>query len=196
MRIIRSIFLCLSEREIPLKRSFVLSGPKHTVSYQFGYFKAQPIFFSFDTYQIGLQPEWFCHAYYVYFVTMLDDDRRMVYVGMTGDRKHWMARSPFYRMAGHFNQLSASTENQVIKGIREYCNIDDIDQAGLVRKLEELKITYHAYPLAPFEFGVSKEEHTPLRIAAACSTTAFSSFIHAIRGRAWSIKARIASRFG
>jgi hypothetical protein len=112
---------------------------------------------------IEIKPEWFRHAYYVYFVTMLGDDRRMVYVGMTGDRKHRMARSPFYRMAGHFNQLSASTENQVIKGIREYCNIDDIDQAGLVRKLEQLKITYHAYPLALFEFGVLKEEHTPLR---------------------------------
>jgi hypothetical protein len=87
----------------------------------------------------------------------------MVYVGMTGDRKHPMARSPFYRMAGHFNQLSASTENQIIKGIREHCDISDKDQAGLVAKLEQLIITYHAYPLTPFEFGVSKEEHTPLR---------------------------------
>jgi hypothetical protein len=85
---------------------------------------------------IEIQPEWFRHAYYVYFVTLLDDDRRMVYVGMTGDRKHRMARSPFYRMAGHFNQLSTSTENQIIKGIREHCDISDKDQAGLVAKLE------------------------------------------------------------
>lgn len=112
---------------------------------------------------IEINPEWFRHAYYVYFVTLLGDDRKMVYVGMTGDRKHRIARSPFYRMAGHFNQLSASTENQIIKGIRSAYNIDDQDQTGLVKKLERLKITYHAYPLSPFEFGVSKEIHKAYR---------------------------------
>ncbi|MBC6995898.1 hypothetical protein QWY85_17220 [Neolewinella lacunae] len=111
---------------------------------------------------IELQQEWFRHAYYVYFVTILDQDRRLVYVGMTGDRKHTMARSPFYRMAGHFNQLT-STENQIIKGIRKHCAIAVGDQAGLVAKLKELKITYHAYPLYEFEFNGSAEDHQKQR---------------------------------
>lgn len=114
---------------------------------------------------IELKKEWFRHAYYVYFVSMLDEAHHMVYVGMTGDRAHLMARSPFYRMSGHFNQ-STATDNQLIAGLRDEYGITQSDKAAMTAKLESLKITYHAYPLSPFDFKLEREDHAELRVFA------------------------------
>lgn len=112
---------------------------------------------------IKLEKEWFRHAYYVYFVSIVKDENKMLYIGMTGDRKHKTARSPFYRMAGHFSQLSSSSENQVIKGLRKIYNIDTTNQQELVELLESCQIIYHAYPLSEFKFNIDKSEHTERR---------------------------------
>ena len=114
--------------------------------------------------EMKLKSEWFRHAYYVYLVSVVDarEGRRFIYVGQTGDRAHLMARSPFYRMSGHFQQ-GRSTQNQVVKGLRDRYEIDDLDQKRLVAKLLDMDIAYRAYPLAEFEFGVSREKHQELR---------------------------------
>lgn len=66
---------------------------------------------------ISFKPEWFQSGYYVYVLTVKHEDKgTFYYVGQTGDRKHNSARSPFYRLMGHFSPYK-STDNQLVKGI-------------------------------------------------------------------------------
>ncbi len=96
---------------------------------------------------IDLKPEWFKMGYYVYVVAMKFKKENYFYIGMTGDRKHKTARSPFYRMSGHFSLLESSTQNQVIKGIRRNFEVGtDIEKI-----LGEMKFTYYAYMITPFD---------------------------------------------
>jgi len=83
---------------------------------------------------ITLEPVWFEMGYYVYIVMMRRDKEKYFYVGMTGDRQHETARSPFYRMAGHFSRLASSTQNQVIKALKNYWPKEDLD--SLLLKVE------------------------------------------------------------
>jgi hypothetical protein len=89
---------------------------------------------------IELKPEWFKPGYYVYVVVIIYRQWQYYYVGMTGDRKYEVARSPFYRMNGHFNQLESSTQNQILKGLKEKTGGIDIDVV-----LSETKFTYYCY---------------------------------------------------
>lgn len=95
---------------------------------------------------IELKPEWFKSGYYVYIVAIEYQAYKYFYVGMTGDRKYATARSPFYRMGGHFTQLESSTQNQIIKGLRKRLNVRDIDAALL-----EIKFTYYCYLIDEFD---------------------------------------------
>ena len=111
---------------------------------------------------IELDPSWFKHAYYVYLVAIERVEGNLLYIGMTGDRKHKMARSPFYRMAGHF-KLTQSTENQIVKGLRKHYGVADDEQERLVEILVSSKIAYYAYPLAKFSFDIVEADHKELR---------------------------------
>lgn len=118
-----------------------LSGNKLKIKW----FGAQPLLISPPTI-IELQPEWFKMGYYVYIVVIDHSKERYFYVGMTGDRKYQTARSPFYRMAGHFNQLESSTQNQIIKGLKNKLNISDIENA-----LPKMRFTYYSYLIESFD---------------------------------------------
>lgn len=94
---------------------------------------------------IKLRSEWFEMGYYVYVVIMQRGYHKLFYVGMTGDRKHETARSPFYRMSGHFSLLEKSTQNHVIQALRHRWpekNIQDL--------LLDTSFSYYAYKMIPF----------------------------------------------
>lgn len=95
---------------------------------------------------IELKPEWFKSGYYVYIVVIEYEQQKYFYIGMTGDRKYQTARSPFYRMGGHFNQLESSTQNQIVKGIRKKLGIADVEAV-----LTEMKFTYYCYLIEAFD---------------------------------------------
>ena len=109
------------------------------------WFDAEPLYIS-DPTIIELKPEWFRMGYYVYIVVIVYKNKRYYYVGMTGDRKHKVARSPFYRMGGHFSQLKSSTQNQIIRGLKSKVGIQNVEQA-----LTEIKFTYYSYLIEPFD---------------------------------------------
>lgn len=70
--------------------------------------------------EISFNPEWFNSGYFVYVIIINHTDKgTYYYVGQTGDRKHQSARSPFYRMMGHYNtyNLGSGTDSQLIKGL-------------------------------------------------------------------------------
>ncbi len=103
---------------------------------------------------ISLKSEWFKMGYYVYVVVMTYRKQRYFYIGMTGDRKHITARSPFYRMSGHF-MLGKSTQNQIIKGLRKQLGIEEITDTLLC----EVEFTYYAYLLNEFDKTDEKGHH-------------------------------------
>jgi hypothetical protein len=70
--------------------------------------------------EISFNPEWFKSGYYIYVLTVVHKTKgTYYYIGQTGDRKHIAARSPFYRLTGHFSSynLKSGTDNQLVKGL-------------------------------------------------------------------------------
>lgn len=70
--------------------------------------------------EINFNPEWFQSGYYVYVLKISHSSKgNFYYVGQTGDRKHVSARSPFYRLIGHFNtyNLRKGTDAQLVQGL-------------------------------------------------------------------------------
>ncbi len=102
-----------------------------------------------------LEPEWFKMGYYVYVVLIRFKGRKYYYIGMTGDRKHITARSPFYRMGGHF-MLGKSTQNQIIKGIESKLKFNVKEDSNI---LCEMNFTYYAWLIKDFMKNISKEDH-------------------------------------
>lgn len=95
-----------------------------------------------------LDPLWFVMGYYVYVVVMKYEGSNRFYIGMIGDRKHLTARSPFYRMTGHF-MLGGSTQNQIIKGIKAHLNIAEVTDKVLC----QIQFIYYAWLLQDFIKG-------------------------------------------
>ena len=108
---------------------------------------------------IPLQSNWFENGYYVYTVVINYQNENYFYIGMTGDRKHVIARSPFYRMSGHF-QLGKSTQNQIIKGIERVFSVSAKDD----NVLTAMNFTYYAWKIKPFVNSITSEEHHLNRI--------------------------------
>lgn len=108
--------------------------------------------------EIVLRREWFEMGYYVYVVVIRDKDKRYFYVGMTGDRNYTTARSPFYRMSGHFAQSSTSTQNQILESLKVIFPIDGVDFA-----LQNVDIVYYAYQMAVWNKHDSKLRHNQKR---------------------------------
>jgi len=70
--------------------------------------------------EISFNSEWFQSGYYVYVISITHRTKgKFYYIGQTGDRKHVSARSPFYRLMGHYNpyNLNNNTDSQLIKGL-------------------------------------------------------------------------------
>ena len=107
-----------------------------------------------------LQPGWFQMGYYVYVVLIRYKGKRYYYIGMTGDRNHLTARSPFYRMSGHFI-IGNSTQNQTIRGIEAKIGIKVKDN---YQALCDMKFTYYSWMVRPFQQGVDKEIHQSNRV--------------------------------
>lgn len=114
-----------------------------------------------DPIVIPLKGQWFENGYYVYVVVTDFQNEKYFYVGMTGDRKHIMARSPFYRMSGHF-QLRNSTQNQIIKGIERVLGISGSNN----EVIKTMDFTYYAWKLRDFYPEINSELHHSNRIVA------------------------------
>lgn len=97
-----------------------------------------------------LNPDWFQSGYYVYVVTIQYKRKNYFYIGMTGDRHHLTARSPFYRMNGHFIR-GKSTQNQIVKGIEDKLGLEVTDEL-----LSQMRFIYSAWLLHPF---LANDEH-------------------------------------
>lgn len=78
--------------------------------------------------EISFNADWFKSGYYIYILTIEHKEKGIFYyVGQTGDRKHVAARSPFYRLMGHFNtyNIKSGTDNQLVKGLIDNNLIDE-----------------------------------------------------------------------
>lgn len=125
---------------------------------------------------LQLEGDLFQSAYSVYVVDINHKkEGRFFYIGQTGDSHYLMARSPFYRMGGHF-EYRASTQNQIFKGIGNYLDVElegpenELEnekeertrrvRAAIEAFLVECTVTYHIFPVAPFSYeNEDKELH-------------------------------------
>jgi len=110
-----------------------------------------------DPIEICLKPEWFKMGYYVYVVVIKSKGGMYFYVGMTGDRKHKIARSPFYRMSGHF-MLGKSTQNQIIKGLKNFQK-KKITSDSLCK----MEFTYYNYLIHSYKENIKEKTHHKCR---------------------------------
>ena len=70
--------------------------------------------------EIVFNAEWFQSGYFVYVLTIKHQTKGVFYyIGQTGDRNHEAARSPFYRLMGHYSPY-AGTDAQLVKGLRKH----------------------------------------------------------------------------
>ncbi len=124
--------------------------------------------------EIKLKPEWFKMGYYVYVVVIDYKNEKHFYVGMTGDKAYPTARSPFYRMSGHFSLADSSTQNQIIKGLKNKFNID---KKMLDKALQEMQITYYAWLLNEFD----EDDHHGHRLKRICAEKTESALIQKMK---------------
>ena len=132
------------------------------------WFGAEPFIISEPTI-IELQPEWFKMGYYVYIVVIEYKAKKYFYVGMTGDRKYETARSPFYRMGGHFSQIKSSTQNQVIKGLQNILGITNVESA-----LPDMRFTYYSYLIDSFDRNDTSNHHVKRKKAEQIESSLIS----------------------
>jgi len=71
--------------------------------------------------EIRFNSEWFKSGYYVYVISITHISKGIFYyIGQTGDRNNKSARSPFYRLMGHYNAYGLNhfgTDAQLVKGL-------------------------------------------------------------------------------
>lgn len=80
----------------------------------------------------------------VYVQEVLHNDQALgYYVGMTGDNHYPSARSPFHRLAGHFDRASRSTQRQLGKAIDALLVAHNLD-------LPDITLRMHYYPISGF----------------------------------------------
>jgi hypothetical protein len=81
----------------------------------------------------------------VYVQEVLHDENSLgYYVGMTGDNHYPSARSPFHRLAGHFDRAARSTQRQLGRAIDALLTTHGLD-------LSDLTLRMHYYPISGFE---------------------------------------------
>ena len=96
-------------------------------------------------------------SYFVYVACIKYGKKTFLYIGQTGDNKHQTARGPFYRIAGHLSKLKNSNQNQIIKGLRKYLEIDNNEY--LEEVLTKVDINYTFWKINSFDYNDNKEQH-------------------------------------
>lgn len=142
---------------------------------------------------IHLKPDWFEEGYYVYVYILQKANRKFYYVGMTGDRKYQTARSPFYRMCGHFSKLNSSNENQIIKGIKEKFSF----KGEVSDLLPKIKMSVHFFKLRDkinSKRRDDKKKHGENRKYAEMIESVIIQKIRKVRGVESVINKRISSK--
>lgn len=88
---------------------------------------------------------------YVHEILNVQNQAIAYYIGMTGDNHYPSARSPFHRLAGHFDRSGGSTQRQLGNALES--------QLGS-HALEDLTIKMHYYHItgfAPIEGATNKK---------------------------------------
>jgi hypothetical protein len=78
----------------------------------------------------------------IYLFEIQSESEKFFYIGMTGDNYYPSARSAIYRLSGHFEKHSRSTQNQLRKALNEKINIADFSK---------ITIKMHHFPIAGYE---------------------------------------------
>jgi hypothetical protein len=119
--------------------------------------------------KIQLQGSYFKSSFSVYVVEIKNKQfGRLFYVGQTGDAKHFTARSPFYRMGGHF-EYSTSTQNQIFKGVSKKLGLAQASDNREIRKKVEAfllasEVNYYVFPVKEFSYdNEDKSKHNSKR---------------------------------
>lgn len=120
---------------------------------------------------IRFDANWFKANYYVYVIVVKHNNQSYYYVGQTGDRKYTAARSPFYRLWGHYNPYNSKkgTDSQLIKNLfskgilkdKNGCSRRQIIDEAIYHKI--ISIDTHFYPIAVLE-TTAKNDHLQKRI--------------------------------
>lgn len=137
-----------------------------------------------DKLQINFNASWFKSRYYVYVITVVHGHKIYYYVGQTGDRKYTTARSPFYRLWGHFNPYNSKsgTDSQLIKALFKKGILEDvkgvskrqiIDKALFEKKIS---ITTSFYPIEEFINNETIEHKRKRKAAEAVETALINMF--------------------
>jgi len=82
----------------------------------------------------------------IYLFEIVGKGKPLYYVGMTGDPFYPSARAAFHRISGHLELTSHSTQNQIMKALKQ-----KFGAAELETIFPKLIITMHHYPIGGFE---------------------------------------------
>ncbi|SFF95641.1 hypothetical protein SAMN04488033_11661 [Salegentibacter agarivorans] len=137
-----------------------------------------------DKLQINFDGSWFQSRYYVYVITVVHNLKTFYYIGQTGDRKYTAARSPFYRLWGHFNPYNSKsgTDSQLIKalfkkGILE--KIKGISKRQIIDKAlfeKKILIATSFYPIEEFINDETIEHKRKRKVAESIETALINMF--------------------
>lgn len=110
--------------------------------------------------------DFFRSGYSVYVVEIKHPKLKqsLFYVGQTGDAAHLTARSPFYRMGGHFSYQKKSTENQLFRAISKIeeipLSLEPRDERAQIEEfLVEATVSYHVFQLHDFDYNNEDRDH-------------------------------------
>lgn len=92
--------------------------------------------------EISFNSEWFQSCYSVYVLTITHSGNEYFYIGQTGDRKHVSARSPFYRLMGHYSPYQG-TDTQLVMGLIKHNLIHKPEDKSLRVCLEDAFYNKH-----------------------------------------------------
>lgn len=112
-------------------------------------------------------PEWFASGYYVYIITVWHEGDYRYYIGQTGDRNHLSARSPFYRLWGHFNPYK-SADGQLFQSLKEILRVDTRKisnrvkvESSIASGIISIKADY--FKIFDLPEQLTRAEHTQMR---------------------------------
>jgi hypothetical protein len=78
-------------------------------------------------------------------------DKKWFYIGMTGDPFYPSARAAFHRISGHLELSRNSTQNQLIKALKEKVGIKDD------KDFEKITIKMHHFPIDDYKKLTKKQ---------------------------------------
>jgi hypothetical protein len=120
---------------------------------------------------IEFNAEWFQSGYFVYVISVKHNNTdTYYYIGQTGDRFHQSARSPFYRLWGHYNPYNqkSGTDAQLFKGILKLLpNNDEVSNRIKVEKAinsKEIEIKADYFKIKDFTEEIGEKEHKQNRL--------------------------------